>query len=321
MHIFPNYRQTAQRASVITIGNFDGLHLGHQQLISAVQAQAQHLSALSTVMLFEPQPMEFFCPTCAPARLMPLNNKLRTLRHLGIEQTAVIKFTEQIAQWSAQTFVEELLVRRLNAQAVWVGDDFRFGIGRSGDFALMQSLGQRYGFEVAQAPSLMHDGKRVSSTWIRETLAVGDMPLAETLLGSPYRIYGRVMHGQQLGRQIGFPTMNINLSHPLAVSGVFAVMITGLSDQPKFGVANLGVRPSVNRSVNRNVNSNALQQRLEVHVFDWQESVYGQKIEVSFHHRLRSEQRFDSLEQLTQQIQQDAIQAKQWWQMSAQSVI
>lgn len=305
VHIFSLTRAKPSPApSVITIGNFDGLHLGHQQLINQVKAQAQTCSAVSTVMIFEPQPLEHFCPTCAPARLMPLSNKLCQLKQLGVEQVAVVNFNESIASLPARDFVQTLLVERLNAQAVWVGDDFRFGIGRSGDFSLMQAFGAEFGFSVTQTPSFTHLNKRVSSTWIRETLASGDMTLTQSLLGRHYHLYGRVMHGQKLGRQMGFPTMNINLKHPLAVSGVFAVSVEGLAELPLHGVANLGVRPSV---------SGNNQQRLEVHLFDWQGDAYGRKINVVFHHRLRSEQRFESLLALTQQIEQDASLARQWW--------
>lgn len=306
MHIFSlTHTNDLSAPSVITIGNFDGLHLGHQQLINAVKAQAQAYSAMSTVMLFEPQPMEHFCPTCAPARLMPLNNKLCQLKQLGVDQVAIVNFNESVAKLSAREFVQRLLVDRLKAQAVWVGDDFRFGIGRSGDFSLMKTFGAELGFSVTQTQSFTHQNKRISSTWVRETLANGDMALAHSLLGQHYHLYGRVIHGQKLGRQIGFPTMNLNLKHPLAVSGVFAVSVEGLANAPLYGVANLGVRPSV---------SGSQQQRLEVHLFDWQGDAYGRKINVIFHHRLRSEQRFDSLSALTQQIEQDVQLARHWWQ-------
>lgn len=302
MHLLTLNPHDPNLASVVTIGNFDGLHLGHQQLIFAVQAQAKVLKAASAVVLFEPQPLEFFAPDKAPLRLMGLGEKLYRLRALGVHRVGIIHFHHSVAQQSAQAFVQQRLVAQLNTKAIWVGDDFRFGAQRLGDITLLKQMGKTLGFDVAQTPSFMLYERRLSSTWLREVLRVGDMNTATQLLGAPYTIRGRVAHGQKLGRTLGFPTLNMAFKQQPAASGVFVVRIHGLSEQPLTGVANVGKRPTVN----------GLQHRLEVHVFDWSGNAYGRHVSVELVHQLRQEQHFSSLEALKQQITWDVEQAKRW---------
>jgi riboflavin kinase/FMN adenylyltransferase len=302
MHLLTLIPHDPSLPSVVTIGNFDGLHLGHQQLIQAVLTEAAERKAVSAVVLFEPQPLEFFRPDAAPPRLMSLGEKIYRLRQLGVHRVGLIRFSPQIAQLSAEAFVQQLLVQQLRATSVWVGDDFRFGANRAGDFVLMQQLGRSYHFSVAQTPSATLDNRRLSSTWLREVLQQGDMSTATTLLGAPYQIRGRVVHGQKLGRTIGFPTMNIVFKQKPAVSGVFVVRIHGLSDAPLTGVANVGIRPTLSGT----------QHRLEAHVFDWQGNAYGRHVTIELCHRLRGEQKFASLDALKAQIQQDVAQARRF---------
>jgi riboflavin kinase/FMN adenylyltransferase len=293
----------ADLPSVVTIGNFDGLHGGHQQLIVAVKRQAKSSHAASAVVLFEPQPLEFLCAHCAPARLMSLGEKLHGLRQLGVNRVGLVRFDARFSKLSPAEFVQEVLLDKLHSVGVWVGDDFRFGCKREGDFYRLHHLGLQYGFSVSQTPSFMLNERRLSSTWLREILAEGDMTQAAVVLGRPYAIRGRVVHGQKLGRTIGFPTLNIVFKQKPAVQGVFAVRIHGLESKVLTGVANIGQRPTVNGQ----------QHRLEVHVFDWQGDVYGARVTIELSHRLRSEQKFDSLTALQTQIKQDVAQARSWY--------
>jgi len=289
--------------SVVTIGNFDGLHSGHQQLLQAVKQQAEQCGAASAVVLFELQPLEFLRPDCAPPRLMSLGEKLHGLRQLGVHRVGLVRFDERFAHLSPEQFVQEVLLDKFRSVGVWVGDDFRFGYQRAGNVETLKQFGLTKGFSVAQTPSFMLDGRRLSSTWLRETLAQADMAQAARVLGRPYAIRGRVVHGQKLGRTIGFPTLNIVFRQKPAVLGVFAVRIHGLEGRILTGVANVGQRPTLNGQ----------QHRLEVHVFDWQGDVYGARVTIELCHRLRSEQKFDGLNALKQQIQQDVEQARAWY--------
>ena len=302
MHLLTLNQHDKSLPSVVTIGNFDGLHLGHQQLIQAIQTQAQAINAASAVVLFEPQPLEFFAPDKAPLRLMGLGEKLFRLRALGVHRVGLIHFHAGIAEQTAEAFVQQCLVAQLRSKAVWVGDDFRFGAQRLGDASLLKEMGQVHGFEVAQTPSYTLNERRLSSTWLREVLRMGDMETAKQLLGSSYTIRGRVAHGQKLGRTLGFPTLNIVFKQQPAASGVFVVHIHGLADVPLQGVANVGKRPTVD----------GVQHRLEVHVFKWSGDAYGRHVSVELIHRLRPEQRFSSIETLKQQIECDVEQAKSW---------
>ncbi len=291
----------AHRGCVATIGNFDGVHRGHQQIVADVAARARALGVASTVVLFEPQPQEFFAGARAPARLMRLRDKLAALRALGVERVFCIQFNAQFRALTAGEFVERLLVDGLGVQHLVIGDDFRFGAGRSGDFALLESAGQRFGFRVQNTASIVIAGTRVSSTAIREALAAGDFARATMLLGHPYEIAGRVRHGDARGREIGFPTANValhRLRSPLA--GVYAVEVRGINGAVLTGVANVGRRPTVS----------GIEERVEVHVFDFMERIYGRHIAVRFLARLRDEMRFDGIDTLKAQIGRDVAAAR-----------
>lgn len=302
MHVLTLNPCHAGAPSVVTIGNFDGLHLGHQQLLKAVQDQATAMDAVSTVILFEPQPLEFLRADKAPPRLMSLSEKLYGLQQLGIQRVGIIRFNRHFAALTAIDFVRHILLDQLQAVAVWVGDDFRFGKDRQGNFSLLTDLAKQYQFRVAQTPCFQLHGRRLASTWLREALADANMALAEQILGHPYTIRGRVVHGQKLGRTIGFPTLNILFKHLPAVTGVFVVRVLGLAEQPRLGVANIGVRPTVS----------GLQHRLEVHIFDWQGNAYGKKVDVLLLHQLREEKKFHSIEELKLNIQKDADDARRF---------
>lgn len=291
------------QGSVVTIGNFDGVHRGHQQVLAQLKNASERLGLPSVVMLFEPHPIEFFAPDKAPVRLMNLREKLQALEAEGVDYVLMVHFDAAFAALPAELFVREILAGALQARFVSVGDDFRFGAGRRGDFRLLSTLGAELGFEVAHQPTFKVGGERVSSTRIRAALAQADLPLAEALLGRPYGFSGRVIHGQKQGRKLGFPTLNVNPKRQkMPVSGVFAVQVsiaeTGEQDLP--GVANIGVRPTVD----------GVRPSIEVHVFDWSKMVYGAHITVKLTHFIRPERKFDSLDALMQQIQQDAYRAR-----------
>ncbi len=286
---------------VATIGNFDGVHLGHQAILRQLAEQGQAFGLPITVITFEPQPQEFFAPQAAPARLMRLREKLLALRQYGVGRVLCLEFDRRLAAVPARTFIDTVLVTKLGVRYLIVGDDFRFGRGREGDFELLCQVGRERGFQVANTHSYSYDGQRVSSTRIREALARGELTLAEGLLGHPYSICGRVAQGDKRGRTLGFPTANIHLhwrSTPLA--GVYAVRMRGVGPEPVAGVANLGRRPTVG----------GLRVQLEVHLFDFQQDIYGRHVQVEFLAFLRPEQRFDSLDALQRQIQTDSDQAR-----------
>lgn len=302
MHLLTLNPFAGDRPSVVTIGNFDGLHLGHQQLLAEVQAQAKQLNAASAVVLFEPQPLEYLRPEQAPPRLMRLGEKLAGLRRLGIQRVGLARFDARFAALTPAQFVQEVLIDQLKCCSVWVGDDFRFGIKRQGDFETLCLLGQELGFQVAQTPTYELDGRRLASTWLRETLSQADLDQAARILGQRYQVTARVLHGQKLGRTMGFPTLNLLFKYAPALAGVFIVQVHGLSAHPLWGVANVGKRPTVDGQ----------QHRLEVHVLDWQGDAYGKSLMVEFFHQLRQEQKFASLDELMFQIQQDVVCARAW---------
>jgi riboflavin kinase/FMN adenylyltransferase len=302
LHLLTLNPIAGDRPSVVTIGNFDGLHLGHQQLLAEVQAQARQLNAASAVVLFEPQPLEYLRPEQAPARLMRLGEKLAGLRRLGIHRVGLARFDAQFAALTPLQFVQTVLLDKLACRSVWVGDDFRFGIKRQGDFETLRVLGQELGFQVAQTPTYELNGRRLASTWLRETLSQADLDQAARILGQRYQVTARVLHGQKLGRTIGFPTLNLLFKYAPALTGVFIVQVHGLSAHPLWGVANVGKRPTVDGQ----------QHRLEVHVLDWQGDAYGKSLSVEFYQQIRQEQKFASIEQLMIQIQQDVVYARAW---------
>lgn len=290
------------RGCACTIGNFDGVHLGHQSLISQLRELSGRYTVPSQVILFEPQTAEFFRGSKAPARLTRLREKLALLRDQGIDRALVLRFNESLMQLSAQAFVDELLVGRLGVRAIVVGDNFRFGRARSGDFELLRQRAAYFGFELIQATGVESGGERVSSTRIRDLLLQGDLDAAAVLLGHPYTMSGRIIAGQQRGRDLGFPTINLALhrrNSPL--QGIFAARVHGLKATAIGGAAYIGSRPTVAGE----------QIVLEVHLFDFAEDCYGRFVEVEFVAKLRDDMKFASLESLRHQIAADTRQARE----------
>ncbi|SIO07997.1 FMN adenylyltransferase /riboflavin kinase [Sulfurivirga caldicuralii] len=291
------------QGAAVTIGNFDGVHRGHQHVLAALKQAARQRNLPTVVMLFEPHPIEFFAPDKAPVRLMNLREKVEALAEQGVDYALMVRFDAAFAGLSAEQFVQTILVDQLHIRFVSVGDDFRFGAGRRGDFQLLQALGAQAGFEVAHQPTFTLNGERVSSTRIRAALQKPDLREAERLQGRPFGFTGRVIHGHKRGRQLGFPTLNINPRRQrMPVEGVFAVRVdiaeTGERDLP--GVANIGVRPTVD----------GLRPSIEVHVFDWAKMVYGAHVRVKLAQFIRPEQKFSDLDALRAQIAQDAEAAR-----------
>lgn len=294
---------------VATIGNFDGVHLGHQAVFGRLLKKGQALGLPATVITFEPQAMEYFAPSAAPARLTRLREKLAALADCGIEQVVLLEFGPKLARKEAREFVRELLVDGLGTKHLLVGDDFRFGRGREGDFQLLQKMGKEHDFAVEDLHTITHATERVSSTRIREALARGDFELARHLLGRPYRICGRVGHGNKRGRSIGYPTANLNLHRRVSpLRGVYAVVVGGIADRPWPGVANLGTRPTVDGSA---------RYLLEVHLFDFEGDIYGRHAEVEFRLKLRDEKKFGSFEELKIQIDRDTLAAREFLDVPA----
>lgn len=290
---------------VATIGNFDGVHLGHQAVLNQLALKGDMLGLPAVVITFEPQPNEFFAPDKAPARLSRFREKVEALRSYTIQQLCVLRFNRALAQMTAQDFIKRLLVDGLNIKYLVVGDDFRFGKDRQGDFTLLQTAGQQFGFQVVNMHTFAIEADRVSSTRIRNALQQGDLMLAQTLLGHPYKMSGRVAHGDKRGRQIGFPTANIHLHRcKVPLTGVYAIQLFGIEGEPVNGVANVGIRPTVGGT------DKAL---LEVHLFDFDSDIYGCYVQVHFLHKIRDEQCFEGLTALKQQIQIDCDSAKQFF--------
>ena len=286
---------------VATIGVFDGVHLGHQRILDRVHVEAGRLRLPSLVFSFEPTPQEVMSPKQAPARLMRLREKYLVLQSSGIDNLYCPPFDRTLQALAPEEFIEQLLVRTLGVRHLVVGDDFRFGQGRAGTFPHLQAGGLRHGFGVEQVGSVTVDGLRVSSTAIRNALATGDLATARQLLGRTYRMVGRVSRGQQLGRQLGFPTANIRLQRLASpVSGIFAVRVHGVEAGPRDAVASIGTRPTVA----------GVEPLLEVHVFDFDGDLYGRQLSVDFVARLRDETRFDDLESLRRQMELDAAEAR-----------
>lgn len=304
MQVLRGIPEQARQASVLTIGNFDGVHRGHQALLKLLTDKARALGLPAVVLTFEPHPREYFAPDAAPARLASLREKLLLLAACGVDRVHVCRFDARFAQQPPQAFIDDLLVRGLAVRHLFIGDDFRFGARRAGDFAMLQAAGQQHGFGVESMHTLDVDGERVSSSAVRAALAEGDMAHAERLLGRPYSIAGRVIHGDKIGRRIGYPTANIQMKHRKPpFTGVYAVRVEGLADTLVDGVASMGIRPTV-------TDSGRL--RLEVNLFDWNQDCYGAHLRVHFLHRLRGEAKFDSLDALTTQIRRDADDAREW---------
>lgn len=292
-------------ARVLAIGNFDGLHLGHRALLERLTAHARRLNLPPAVMTFEPHPRELFTPEQAPARLTSLREKLALLDSCGIEEVFLLHFSRKLAGLSAQEFIERVLVKGLAVRHLIIGDDFRFGKGRAGDFAMLQMAGQQHGFGVEAMHTIEINGERVSSSAVRDALGAGDLEHAARLLGRPYSIAGRVVHGGKIGRKLGWPTANIQLKRKrVALTGVFAATVSGLDKRHLPGAASLGVRPTLGLG---------LRPVLEVHLFDFDQEIYGSHVTVHLLHKLRDEAKFDSLEALTAQIARDVAVTQEYF--------
>ena len=289
--------------SVVSIGSFDGVHLGHQAVLNTAVARARDLNLTAVAMTFEPQPREFFAEERAPARLMRLREKIETLLEVGVDRVVCLHFNRELRSLTAAEFIVQVLVEGFRVEHLIVGDDFRFGCDRSGDLTMLREFGQRYDFTVSDTQTLETEGQRISSTLVRETIALGDFPRVAALLGRPFAIKGRVVHGQHLGRQLGFPTANVHLHRYRApVSGVFAVRVA-VANQVYYGAANVGVRPTIGDSV---------KPILEVHLLDFRGELYGQFISVEFLHKVRDEQKFDGLDALVVGIKNDIKNIRGW---------
>lgn len=300
----------------LTIGNFDGVHRGHQAMLALLKNEASHRNIPSCVMTFEPHPRDYFAklsknPDLAPARIATLRDKLTELARCGIDQCVVLPFNAAFAAQSPQNFIDDVLVKSLKTKYVLVGDDFRFGAKRAGDYAMLDAAGEQAGFEVARMNSYQVHGLRVSSSEVREALNQGRMDDVAKLLGRPYSISGHVVHGRKLGRELGCPTLNLRFSHwKPAASGIFAVRVFGLTDHALDGVANLGIRPSLDPS---DVNGGRV--LLETHCLDWPDTLgaeggYGKIIRVELLQKLHDELKYDSLEALKTGIAKDCVDAR-----------
>ena len=314
-----HHPQLAQ-ACALTIGNFDGVHRGHQAMLALLNSEARHRGVPSCVMTFEPHPRDFFAalhqqPDLAPTRIATLRDKLLELSECGVDQCIVLPFNQAFAALAPQTFIEEVLLKGLGTKYVLVGDDFRFGAKRAGDYAMLDAAGAAHGFDVARMNSYEVRGLRVSSSAVREALHRGQMQEVAQLLGRPYAISGHVVHGRKLGRELNCRTLNLRFTHwKPAASGIFVVQVHGLADQPLPGVANLGIRPSLDPN---DVNGGRV--LLETHCLDWPDSLgldggYGKLIRVELLHKLHDELKYDSLESLQQGIAQDCTDARQWFE-------
>ena len=307
MQILRSVPDAAASPIALTIGNFDGVHLGHQAMLARLRAAASARGLSACVMTFEPHPREFFAPDQAPVRLTTLREKLELLAQYGVDRVQVCRFNFALAQVTAQEFIERILVRGMGVRWLQVGDDFRFGARRAGDLAMLKAFAPGYGYEVEAMPTVLLDGERVSSTAVRDALMAGDAVRAARLLGRPYSIRGRVVHGDRLGHKIGFPTANVQMKHnrpPL--SGIFAVEFHRAGGERLRGVASLGVRPTVKAQGAPPV--------LEVYLFDFGAEIYGEQVRVDFLHKFRDEAKYVDIETLQQQIARDVANAREFFE-------
>ncbi|HET8729482.1 MAG TPA: bifunctional riboflavin kinase/FAD synthetase [Moraxellaceae bacterium] len=290
--------------SVVTLGNFDGVHLGHQAILRRLQEAGARLQLPDTVMIFEPQPQEFFQGDAAPARLMHWRDKVEALAAAGVSRVLCVRFSAAFRALTARQFIDELLVRGLGCRHLVIGDDFRFGCDRSGDFALLQAAGAEQGFTVQGTPTIEIAGERVSSTRIRAALKAADFVTAEELLGRPYRVSGHVVHGDKLGRTLGVPTANVLAQRQVSpLSGIYAVTVHDALPQPVHGVCSVGKRPTVN----------GLDERFETYLLDFAGDLYGHRIHLEFHHKIRDELKFDSLDELKVAMQKDIADTRHYF--------
>ncbi len=319
MQVFRNHPPPASRSPcVLTIGNFDGVHLGHQAVLASLKKIGKALQLPVALMTFDPHPREYFAQLApnnakaqAPSRIQSLRDKACALQQYGVDQLIVAHFNKRLSSMQAEDFVEKYLVQTLQVKHLFVGDDFQFGAGRRGNFEMLTSMGKSLGFSVERMPTVMHSGERVSSSYVRKALAAGEFELVEKLLGRPYTMSGKVIHGRKLGRTLGFPTLNmlvpgssISSGAKSLLHGIYAVRVyhLGVNSKVTFdGVASLGTRPAVEQHG---------RYLLETHVFNFDGNAYGKTLAVEFVAKLREEANYDSLEALTTQINIDAQQAK-----------
>lgn len=295
-------KQTLKDGCVLSIGNFDGLHTGHRKVIEKLAALGRKMKLPVIIMIFEPQPLEFFLGENAPSRLMRLREKLIQFKSLPIDQLLLVKFNRTFANYTAEAFIKDFLVDKLSVKHLVVGDDFHFGKARCGNFDMLNEKARQFGFKVENTCSLTMDNHRVSSTLIRDAIGIGDLDKAKMMLGRDYSVCGRVAYGNKLGRTIGFPTANIKMFRKnTPITGVFAVTMTGIGIKAIKGVANVGTRPTVDGK-NRVI--------LETHLFDFDKEIYNQYVEVHFKQKIRDEVCFQSLDELKIQIAKDIILAK-----------
>lgn len=310
MRITHGLSPTTQSASAVTVGNFDGVHLGHQAMLKRMVAQAQILHLCPSVVTFDPHPREWFTPQNAPARLYSLRDKLACLAECGVKHVHVCPFNTQLSQMSAIDFVEQLLIQGMSMRYLIIGDDFRFGAQRAGDFNLLKKISSQHAYHLDNMPSQNVDGIRVSSTAIRQALSVADFKLAKQLLGRPYHLSGHVVQGDKNGHKLGFPTANLRLTTSnTALKGVFMVRVHGVSTQPWPAVANLGTRPTLHFGT---------QTRLETHLLNFTGNLYGRVIRVEFLDKLRDEQKFSDLTALSMQIAEDVRCAQHYFKISSE---
>lgn len=303
MKIFRGIARGGDRVPVaLAIGNFDGVHRGHQALLAQLVASARRHRLSPAVMTFEPHPRELFAPGSAPARVANIRDKIEALAANGVERVFIQHFNRRFASLAPEQFIADVLVAGLETRCLLVGDDFRFGARRAGDVDLLRSRAARHGYVVEQLATVQDHGVRVSSSEVREALAAGNLAHAASLLGRPYSISGRVLHGRKLGREIGFPTLNLRLAHRRpAARGIYAVKVHGLGDNPRPGVASIGLRPTVDDTG---------RWLLEVHLFDFAQQVYGRLVRVELVHKLRDETKYESLRALADAIRADAATAR-----------
>jgi riboflavin kinase/FMN adenylyltransferase len=306
LHNLNQFKSQLKQGCVLTIGNFDGLHLGHQEIVQTVVEQAKKRCLPSVVMIFEPLPIEYFAFEKAPVRLMNFREKIQALQSTDIDYVLCVRFNVSFAELSAEDFVQKILLDGLHIKHLVVGDDFCFGKQRQGDYAYLKASGGLNGFSVIDLPTFDLTKERVSSTRVRAALSSHDLADVKALLGRDFRFNGRVIHGQKLGRTIGFRTLNLNPKRfHMPVQGVFAVTVDGIADRPWPGVANVGLRPTVG----------GVRPSIEVHLFNWDKDLYGKHVEVTLEHFIRAEMKFESVEALKHQIGLDAELAKQFFKI------
>jgi riboflavin kinase / FMN adenylyltransferase len=297
-----NLSRASDGPVALTIGNFDGVHRGHQAMLARLIEAAEDLRLPPAVLTFDPHPREFFSPAKPPPRLSTLRSKLALFAAYGVATTFVARFDARLASRTADEFVRDILERQLATRWLLVGDDFRFGRGRAGDLAFLRRAARTFSVEAMRTVEI--DGQRASSTAVRDALAAGDLPLAASLLGRNYAITGHVAHGDKLGRSLGFPTVNLPLRHPPALTGIFAVRAHGVPGGARNGVASVGVRPTI---------ATGGKPIAEAYLFDFDETIYGRRITIEFLHKLRDEARFPDVATLMRQMQRDAVEAREFF--------